>query len=109
MMKPYQISGLSFLLYLNANGLSGILGDEMGLGKTLQTLSLFSYVSDNSISTSASGKPLPHRPFLVVCPLSVLTSWTNEVKRFTPGLKALRLHGPVKERERLKKLAERGM
>lgn len=32
-MKPYQLSGLSFLLFLHENGLSGILGDEMGLGK----------------------------------------------------------------------------
>ena len=30
-MKPYQLAGLSFLVYLHRNGLSGILGDEMGL------------------------------------------------------------------------------
>ena len=34
-MKPYQLSGLSYLLWLYKNGASGILGDEMGLGKTL--------------------------------------------------------------------------
>jgi hypothetical protein len=34
-MKPYQLSGLSFLVWLYRNGMGGVLGDEMGLGKTL--------------------------------------------------------------------------
>ncbi|KAK6531074.1 hypothetical protein TWF281_007900 [Arthrobotrys megalospora] len=106
-MKPYQIEGLSWLLWLNKNGLSGILGDEMGLGKTLQTLSLFSYIS--SQAASEIDKSHPHRPFLVVCPLSVLTSWVNEAKKFVPHLRAMRLHGPIKERTRLKRLAEKGL
>ncbi|KAK6329650.1 hypothetical protein TWF730_006197 [Orbilia blumenaviensis] len=106
-MKPYQIEGLSWLLWLNKNGLSGILGDEMGLGKTLQTLSLFSYIS--SQAATEIDKSHPHRPFLVVCPLSVLTSWVNEAKKFVPHLRAMRLHGPIKERTRLKRLAEKGL
>jgi len=36
-MKQYQLTGLSFLIWLYENGMGGILGDEMGLGKTLQT------------------------------------------------------------------------
>ncbi|KAF3174743.1 hypothetical protein TWF225_009465 [Orbilia oligospora] len=106
-MKPYQVEGLSWLLWLNKNGLSGILGDEMGLGKTLQTLSLFSFIS--SQAASEIDKSHPHRPFLVVCPLSVLTSWVNEAKKFVPHLRAMRLHGPIKERMRLKRLAEKGL
>ncbi|KAJ6259418.1 hypothetical protein Dda_6320 [Drechslerella dactyloides] len=106
-MKPYQIEGLSWLLWLNKNGLSGILGDEMGLGKTLQTLSLFSYISTEN--ANEIDKSHPHRPFLVVCPLSVLTSWVNEAKKFVPHLRAMRLHGPIKERTRLKRLAEKGL
>jgi SWI/SNF-related matrix-associated actin-dependent regulator of chromatin subfamily A member 5 len=82
-MKDYQLDGLSFLAHLVDNGmggnnnssflilalivciLKGILGDEMGLGKTLQTLSLLSYIKDSS----GAG------PFLIICPLSVLSSW----------------------------------
>lgn len=45
-MKPYQLGGLSFMMYLHRNGLSGILGDEMGLGKTLQTLSLIQHLKE---------------------------------------------------------------
>lgn len=116
-MKPYQLSGLSFMLYLHRNvrippihfvieadrikGLSGILGDEMGLGKTLQTLSLIQYLKENDPKT---GTGRLQRPFLVVCPLSVLSSWMAEAKKWTPGLKAIRFHGPIHERNRLKKI-----
>lgn len=102
-MKPYQLAGLSYLVWLYKNGVSGILGDEMGLGKTLQTLSLFSYL------TTYEPVPAGHRrPFLVVCPLSVVSSWVSECKRWTPHLRCLRFHGPATERNRLKKIAESG-
>ena len=101
-MKPYQLSGLSFLVYLQRNGLSGILGDEMGLGKTLQTLSLVQYLKESRGQTQHSGED---RPCLVVCPLSVLSSWMAESRKWTPGLKVLRFHGPVHERNRLKRIA----
>ena len=101
-MKPYQLSGLSFLVYLHRNGLSGVLGDEMGLGKTLQTLSLVQYLKENR-KKSASKDEL--RPCLVVCPLSVLSSWMAESRRWTPDLKVLRFHGPSRERNRLKRVA----
>ena len=99
-MKPYQLLGLSFLIYMHRNGLSGILGDEMGLGKTLQTLSLFQHLQEHRKATS-NGQL---RPSLVVCPLSVLSSWMAESKKWTPGLKVIRFHGPVHERNRLKQI-----
>jgi SWI/SNF-related matrix-associated actin-dependent regulator of chromatin subfamily A member 5 len=98
-MKSYQLSGLSFLVYLHRNGLSGILGDEMGLGKTLQTLSLIQYLKENEPKRGQI------RPFLVICPLSVLSSWMAESRKWTPGLKVIRFHGPAKERDRVKKIA----
>ena len=101
-MKSYQLAGLSYLLYLNKNGLSGILGDEMGLGKTLQTLSLIQYLKENRKSALSIAEC---RPCLVVCPLSVLSSWISEARRWTPKLKVLRFHGPVRERQRLKKIS----
>ncbi|KAG9229328.1 ISWI chromatin-remodeling complex ATPase ISW2 [Amylocarpus encephaloides] len=100
-MKPYQLSGLSFMLYLHRNGLSGILGDEMGLGKTLQTLSLIQHLKEND-PKSGTGKL--QRPFLIVCPLSVLSSWMTESRKWTPGLKAIRFHGPVNERNKMKRI-----
>ncbi|KAF2271357.1 uncharacterized protein EI97DRAFT_446688 [Westerdykella ornata] len=103
-MKPYQLSGLSFLVYLHNNGFSGILGDEMGLGKTLQTLSLFQYLEEKVQETGVHSEEL--RPYLVVCPLSVLNSWVGEAKKWVPGLKVLRFHGTAKEREHLKRVAQ---
>lgn len=103
-MKPYQLSGLSFLVYLHKNGLSGILGDEMGLGKTLQTLALVQRLKEQDASAKSSDKET--RPFLIICPLSVLSSWMAEARRWTPDLKVLRFHGPVQERDRLKRIAD---
>lgn len=102
-MKPYQLSGLSFLVHLYNNGFSGILGDEMGLGKTLQTLSLFQYLEEQDQKIGVPSEEL--RPYLVVCPLSVLNSWVNEAQRWVPNLKVLRIHGTVNERDRLKRVA----
>ena len=101
-MKPYQLSGLSFLIYLHRNGLSGILGDEMGLGKTLQTLSLIQYLKNTRKLSRSHGES---RPCLVICPLSVLSSWMSEARRWAPRLKVLRFHGPMVERNRVKRIA----
>lgn len=100
-MKPYQLSGLSFLVYLHRNGLSGILGDEMGLGKTLQTLALVQHLKEQRQPSAGA----QNRPSLVVCPLSVLSSWMAETRRWAPEIKLLRYHGPVHERDRLKRIA----
>ncbi|OJD40636.1 iswi chromatin-remodeling complex atpase isw2 [Diplodia corticola] len=99
-LKPYQLSGLSFLAHMYDNGMPCMLGDEMGLGKTLQTLSLFQLLEERKTSHYAQ-----NRPYLVVCPLSVVNSWVNEATRWTPELKVLRFHGPKAERDALKKVA----
>lgn len=98
-MKPYQLSGLSFLVYLFRNGLSGILGDEMGLGKTLQTIALAQYLKENE---PTGAQP---RPFLIICPLSVLNTWMTECKKWAPELKIVRFHGVKSERDRVKRIA----
>ncbi|KAI8942287.1 hypothetical protein NX059_000366 [Plenodomus lindquistii] len=103
-MKPYQLSGLSYLVHLYNNGFSGILGDEMGLGKTLQTLSLFQYLEELDRKNGVSSEE--QRPYLVVCPLSVLNSWVTEAEKWVPELKVLRFHGATSERARLKKVAQ---
>lgn len=96
-MKPYQQEGLTFLVHMYKNGMSAILGDEMGLGKTLQTLALFQHLK---VSEPTSAEE--NRPFLVVCPLSVLSSWATEAAKWTPHFKVIKFHGPKAERERLK-------
>lgn len=103
-MKPYQLTGLSYLVHLYNNGFSGILGDEMGLGKTLQTLSLFQHLEELDRKNGVSNEEL--RPYLVICPLSVLNSWVAEAERWVPELRVLRFHGAANERIRLKRVAQ---
>lgn len=83
-MKDYQLDGLSFLVWMHKNGMNCILGDEMGLGKTLQTLSLLAYMKETENCSLFSFQLLSlillffiviPEPHLVICPLSVLSSW----------------------------------
>ena len=37
----------------------------------------------------------------MVTPLAVLINWTNEIKKFTPGLTFIKVHGSVQERDRI--------
>ncbi|KAF9038768.1 hypothetical protein BDZ89DRAFT_1061181 [Hymenopellis radicata] len=95
-MKDYQLHGLSFLVNMYKNGMNCILGDEMGLGKTLQTLSLFAYIQEHSKT------PLD-APHLVICPLSVLSSWEAEAAHWLPSFRVLRFHGAAAQRTLIKK------
>ncbi|THH29276.1 hypothetical protein EUX98_g4910 [Antrodiella citrinella] len=94
-MKDYQLYGLSFLAWMYHNGMNCVLADEMGLGKTLQTLSLFAYIAEHE----SLGSMDPH---LIICPLSVLSAWLAEAKRWLPSFTTLRFHGPSTERARLR-------
>ncbi len=78
-LRPYQREGFSWLAFLFAHGLGGVLADDMGLGKTIQTLALIAHARDG-----ADGASQP--PFLVVAPSSVLPVWRREAERFTPSL-----------------------
>lgn len=93
-MRPYQLRGLAFMRQCYAHGVNCILADEMGLGKTLQTISMFCHC------TFELKNPGAH---LAVVPLSVLPSWMNELKRWAPELRTLKIHtGDRKELERIK-------
>ncbi len=62
-------------------------------GKTLQTIAFLAHLK---FVRNVSG------PHLVICPLSVLSSWMTELKRFCPSLRAIKLHSSdPEERQRL--------
>lgn len=114
-MREYQQEGFEWLAFLHEHGLGGVLADDMGLGKTLQALALVQHVRETAtasetVATSpgpaaadrsevvgaegvtGTGSVAPTRstaPFLVVAPTSVVGNWAAEVRRFTPGLKAV--------------------
>ena len=62
----------------------GILADDMGLGKTLEVISLL--VADNAKSGGKSGSTL------IVCPLSVMSNWTDQIARHVHEKHALRVY-----------------
>jgi SWI/SNF-related matrix-associated actin-dependent regulator of chromatin subfamily A member 5 len=67
-----------------------------GLGKTLQTISLLCYLKETE---QYSG------PSLVICPLSVLYSWCNEITKWAPSLKFLRLHSSSSDERESQKMS----
>jgi ATP-dependent DNA helicase len=93
-MRGYQIEGYQWMANLYENGINGILADEMGLGKTIQTIALFAHLVEMGVSG----------PFLIIAPLSTITNWIKEFKKFAPLLPAVLYHGNAKEREDLRGL-----
>lgn len=130
-MRDYQLKGFSFMINCYKYGINCVLADEMGLGKTIQTIAYLTYITlgdeasksnkkakrNNSGSNSSSSNGVNGSssssnesvegdggPSLVVLPLSVLTSWMEELRRFSPKLRVVRLHSSdEKERDRLRK------
>ncbi|MFJ9521864.1 DEAD/DEAH box helicase [Kitasatospora sp. NPDC101801] len=91
-LRPYQEVGLAWLQQLTGAGLGAVLADDMGLGKTLQVIALHLSRQEN---TDTAG------PALVVCPATVLGSWTAELNRFAPHIPVRRVHGPEQLPENL--------
>ena len=87
-LRDYQLAGLNWMVNMHRKGMPMILGDEMGLGKTLQTISFLSYLKEIEHYTG---------PSLVVCPLSVMNSWSSEIPKWAPELNFLRIHAPNPE------------
>ncbi len=83
-LRPYQLTGFQWLVFLKEAGWGGILADDMGLGKTIQTLAFFTHLK----------KENPEAKFLVVCPTTLMYNWENEIKKFAPGLRHFIHHGP---------------
>ena len=82
-MRSYQIQGLNWLLRQHRMSMGSILADEMGLGKTIQTIAFIAHL------LRTQERPAPH---LIVVPLSVLSNWGNEFKKFCPRLRVKRIH-----------------
>lgn len=72
-LRDYQQGGVEWLCSLHNQRLNGILADEMGLGKTLQVLAFLCALWERK------GIWGPH---LIVMPMSVISSWKGDLKRF---------------------------
>ncbi len=82
-LRPYQVRGYSWLSFLSQWGLGACLADDMGLGKTIQALAFI----------QARRRQGESRPFLLICPTSVVANWKKEAARFTPDCAVSVHHG----------------
>ncbi|XP_013878221.1 DNA excision repair protein ERCC-6-like [Austrofundulus limnaeus] len=100
-LYDYQRDGVSFLYGLYRDGRKGgVLADDMGLGKTIQVISFLSGMYDNELAKNT----------LLIMPTSLITNWTKEFSKWTPGMRVKQFHGTSKtERSRdLEKVQRRG-
>ncbi|CAK7270768.1 Putative ATPase [Sporothrix epigloea] len=91
-MRDYQLEGLTWMLEICLQNMSGILADEMGLGKTVQTISLIALLRERENYLG---------PHLIVAPLSTLNNWINEFQHWTPSIPVVMYHGTPEQRKDL--------
>jgi hypothetical protein len=93
LLKPYQQTGVDWLLNMRELQLGCCLADDMGLGKTIQVISyldtLLSHTSDTKVTS----------PFLILCPSSLIYHWEKELQTFASHLNVYVHSGPSRERE----------
>ena len=90
-LRPYQLQGLSWLLFLRKHGFGACLADDMGLGKTIQVISYLLAIQNETWSPNPSGPS--SKAALIICPTSVLGNWQKEIERFAPSLKVALYYG----------------
>ena len=66
--------------------------DEMGLGKTVQAISFIAHLYGQKVKG----------PFIVVVPLSTITNWQREFKRWAPSVDVLLYHGSKEDRQAMR-------
>ncbi|KAJ4756240.1 Chromodomain-helicase-DNA-binding protein 5 [Rhynchospora pubera] len=93
-LRDYQLEGLNFLVNSWRNDTNVILADEMGLGKTVQSVSMLGFLQN---SQEIQG------PFLVVVPLSTLTNWAKEFRKWLPEMNVVVYVGNRASREMCQK------
>ncbi|GLJ30893.1 hypothetical protein SUGI_0614590 [Cryptomeria japonica] len=89
-LRDYQLEGLNFLVNSWRNDTNVILADEMGLGKTVQSVSVLGFLQN---AQQIEG------PFLVVVPLSTLTNWAKEFRKWLPDMNVVVYVGNRASRE----------
>eukprot|EP00919_Chromeraceae_sp_WS-2016_P022640 GHVR01053757.1.p1 GENE.GHVR01053757.1~~GHVR01053757.1.p1 ORF type:complete len:443 (-),score=93.84 GHVR01053757.1:262-1590(-) len=89
-LHSYQKEGLIWLASRWLEGMSCILADAMGLGKTLQVIALMNWAC---VHLRKRG------PFLVICPLSVVSHWRDQLDKFWPSCVHIVYMGSAEERQ----------
>ncbi|KAK4780663.1 hypothetical protein SAY87_016769 [Trapa incisa] len=116
-LRDYQLEGLNFLVNSWRNDTNVILADEMGLGKTVQSVSMLGFLQVSSmfyvllyaivsnillkmvIFPTLQNAQQIHGPFLVVVPLSTLSNWAKEFRKWLPDMNIIVYVGTRASRE----------
>ena len=80
---PYQVDGVKWMNdmeHQTSGPKGGFLCDEMGIGKTIE------------IIATILKNPKPHT--LIVVPKTIVTQWSTEISKFSPGISTLVYDGP---------------
>lgn len=93
-LRPYQQRGYEWLYKNIRLGVGSLIADDMGLGKTLQVISAL-------LRMKQDGALTPEKKALVIVPTTLLTNWSNEIRKFAPSLCYALYHGPERSWERL--------
>ncbi|XP_029169357.1 chromodomain-helicase-DNA-binding protein 1 isoform X7 [Nylanderia fulva] len=88
-LRDYQMDGVNWMIHSWCKENSVILADEMGLGKTIQTICFLYYLFHTQQL---------YGPFLLVVPLSTMTSWQREMSQWAPDLNFVIYLGDVTSR-----------
>ena len=89
-LRKYQSEGLEWMRLMISRKLNFILADEMGLGKTVQALALMA-----SLKETSPGR----KPFIVLCPSTLVENWQMEAERFVPELGVAVVKGALRGKE----------
>ncbi len=89
-LRPYQVDGYNWLVFMRQNHFGACLADDMGLGKTVQLISYLLHVHENLETES---------PSLIICPTSVLGNWQKEIERFAPSLSVHTHYGATRHKD----------
>ncbi|XP_051540954.1 chromodomain-helicase-DNA-binding protein 1-like isoform X2 [Myxocyprinus asiaticus] len=92
-LRDYQLDSLNWMAHSWCKGNSCILADEMGLGKTIQTISFLNYLFHEHQL---------YGPFLLVVPLSTLTSWQREIQLWAPLMNVVVYLGDINSRNMIR-------
>ena len=84
-IPPYQWRGIRFLM----DNESALLADDMGTGKTVMTIVALRILVQRGRASCA----------LIVCPVSVLRQWNQELAKWSPDLRVTFVRGTQGRRE----------
>lgn len=93
-LLTHQVQGLRFLEgreKLPGPVSGGLLCDDMGLGKTVQMIAL--------MLEHRQELELKEKVNLIICPVSLINQWNNEILSKAPGLVTLIFHGSKRTRD----------